>query len=82
MVGGECLELVPHERIKYTDTFDDPNLPGDMQVTVNLKRVSVGTDISIVQAGTPDAIPAEACHLGWQESPTLLVKLVEAETQE
>ena len=77
--GGEYLELVPHERIRYTDTFDDPNLPGEMQVTVNLKKVSVGTDISIVQEGIPDMIPAEACYLGWQESLTLLAKLVEAE---
>jgi len=77
--GGEYFELVPHERIRYTDTFDDPNLPGEMQVTVVLKKVSVGTDVSIVQEGIPDLIPAEACYLGWQESLTLLAKLVEAE---
>ena len=77
--GGEYLELVPHERIRYTDTFDDPNLPGEMQVTVILRKVSVGTDVSIVQEGIPDVIPAEACYLGWQESLTLLAKLVEAE---
>jgi uncharacterized protein YndB with AHSA1/START domain len=77
--GGEYLELVPDERIRYTDVFDDPNLPGELQVTVTLKKVSVGTDLTIVQEGIPDAIPAEACYLGWQESLTLLAKLVEAE---
>ena len=77
--GGEYLELVPHERIRYTDKFDDPNLPGEMQVTVTLKKVSVGTDVTIAQEGIPDVIPAEACCLGWQESLTLLAKLVEAE---
>ena len=77
--GGEYLELVPNERIRWTDRFDDPNLPGEMKVTVNLKKVSVGTEINIVQEGIPDAIPAEACTLGWQESLTLLAKLVEAE---
>jgi uncharacterized protein YndB with AHSA1/START domain len=77
--GGEYLELVPNTRIRYTDAFDDPNLPGVMQVTVELKKVSVGTDVSIVQEGIPDAIPPEACHLGWQESLILLAKLVEAE---
>ena len=77
--GGKYLELVPHERIRYTDTFDDANLPGEMQVTVTLKKVSVGTDVAIVQEGLPDVIPAEACYLGWQESLTLLAKLVEAE---
>jgi uncharacterized protein YndB with AHSA1/START domain len=77
--GGEYLELLPHERIRYTDRFDDPNLPGQMQVTVALKQVSVGTDLEIVQEGLPDVIPAEACYLGWQESLTLLAKLVEAE---
>ena len=80
--GGKYTELVPHERIRYTDTFDDPNLPGEMQVTVNLKKVSVGTEVSIVQEGIPDMIPAEACYLGWQESLTLLAKLVEAEIPE
>ena len=77
--GGKYLELVPHERIRHTDTFDDPNLPGEMQVTVTLRKVSVGTDVSIVQGGIPEVIPAEACYLGWQESLTLLAKLVEAE---
>lgn len=77
--GGEYLELVPHETLRYSDKFDDPNLPGDMQTTVSLKPVSCGTDLSIVQEGIPDVIPAEACYLGWQESLTLLAKLVEAE---
>jgi uncharacterized protein YndB with AHSA1/START domain len=77
--GGEYLELTPHERLRYTDRFDDPNLPGVMQVTVTLKAVSCGTDLGIVQEGVPDVIPAEACYLGWQESLALLAKLVEAE---
>ena len=77
--GGEYLELVPNERIRHTDRFDDPNLPGTMQVTVTLTKVSVGTDLHIVQEGIPDVIPAEACHLGWQESLALLAQLVEAE---
>jgi uncharacterized protein YndB with AHSA1/START domain len=77
--GGSYLELVPGERLRYTDKFDDPNLPGEMQVTVTLKKVSVGTEISIVQEGIPDAIPAEACYLGWQESLRNLAKLVEPE---
>ena len=77
--GGEYLELVPNERIRHTDKFDDPNLPGEMTVTVTLKRVLVGTDVNIVQEGIPDVIPAEACVLGWQESLALLAKLVEAE---
>jgi uncharacterized protein YndB with AHSA1/START domain len=77
--GGRYLELVPQERIRYTDQFDDPNLPGEMQVTVALKQVSVGTEVHIVQEGVPEAIPPEACYLGWQESLTLLAKLVEAE---
>ena len=77
--GGQYLELAPHERIRYTDKFDDPNLPGAMQVTVNLKKVSVGTEVNITQEGVPDVIPAEACYLGWQESLALLAKLVEAE---
>ncbi|MBK8726679.1 MAG: SRPBCC family protein [Holophagaceae bacterium] len=77
--GGEYLELVPGERIKHTDTFDDPNLPGTMQTTITLKAVSCGTDLSIVQEGIPDMIPPEACYLGWQESLTLLAQLVEAE---
>ena len=75
--GGNYLELVPHERLRYTDKFDDPNLPGEMQVTVTLKKVSVGTDVNIVQEGVPAVIPAEACYLGWQESLTQLAMLVE-----
>jgi uncharacterized protein YndB with AHSA1/START domain len=77
--GGQYLELVPHEQIRYTDNFDDPNLPGEIRVTVTLKKVSCGTDVNIVQEGVPDVIPAEACYLGWQESLILLRKLVEAE---
>jgi uncharacterized protein YndB with AHSA1/START domain len=77
--GGEYLELVPHERLRWTDRFDDPNLPGEMRVTVTLKTVSVGTEVNIVQEGLPDVIPPEACCLGWQESLALLGKLVEAE---
>jgi uncharacterized protein YndB with AHSA1/START domain len=77
--GGEYLELVPHERIRYTDTFDDPNLPGVIQVTITLKQVSCGTEVNITQEGVPDLIPAEACYLGWQESLALLANLVEAE---
>jgi len=77
--GGEYLELTPHERIRYTDKFEDPNLPGEMEVTVTLRKVSVGTELNVVQDGVPDLIPAEACYLGWQESLTLLAKLVEAE---
>jgi len=80
--GGEYLELVPGERLRYTDKFDDPNLPGEMQVTVTLKAVSVGTEVHIVQGGIPDVIPAEACYLGWQESLTLLANLVEPNIQE
>ena len=77
--GGKYTELTPHERIRYTDTFDDPNLPGDMQVTITLKKVSVGTELNVVQEGVPSVIPPEACYLGWQESLILLAKLVEAE---
>jgi uncharacterized protein YndB with AHSA1/START domain len=77
--GGEYLELVPNERIRHTDAFDDPNLPGEMQVTISLQQVSCGTDLSIVQEGVPDVIPPEACYLGWQESLRLLSHLVEAE---
>jgi uncharacterized protein YndB with AHSA1/START domain len=80
--GGEYLELTPHERIRYTDQFDDPNLPGEMQVTVTLTKVSVGTELNVVQDGVPDVIPVEACYLGWQESLILLAKLVEAEIPE
>ena len=77
--GGKYLELVPHERLRYTDQFDDPNLPGEIQVTVTLKKVSVGTELNIVQEGVPEVIPPEACYLGWQESLILLAKLVEVE---
>ncbi|MDG4884073.1 SRPBCC family protein [Mesorhizobium sp. WSM4884] len=77
--GGDYVELVPGELVRYTDKFDDPNLPGEMQVTVSLKKVSVGTEIEITQAGIPDAIPAEACYLGWQESLKNLARLVEPE---
>jgi len=77
--GGKFLELVPGERIRYTDQFDDPNLPGTMTTTVELKKVMTGTDVQITQEGVPDAIPAEMCYLGWQESLVLLGKLVEAE---
>jgi len=77
--GGEYLEMVPDEKLRYTDKFDDPNLKGEMDVTVLLKKVSVGTDVSIVQSGIPDLIPVEACYLGWQESLVLLGKLVEVE---
>lgn len=77
--GGEYLELQPHEHIRYTDKFDDPNMPGVIQTTIDLKEVSCGTDVSIMQEGVPGAIPAEACYLGWQESLILLGKLVEAE---
>ncbi|HJS50588.1 MAG TPA: SRPBCC family protein [Pyrinomonadaceae bacterium] len=77
--GGEYLELVPSKRIKNTDSFDDPNLPGEMITTVDLRETPVGTEINVVQEGIPEAIPAEACYLGWQESLTLLAQLVEAE---
>ena len=77
--GGEYLELSPHERIRYTDEFDDPALPGVMTVTVAFKQVSCGTELSVAQQGVPEVIPAEACYIGWQESLTLLGKLVEAE---
>jgi uncharacterized protein YndB with AHSA1/START domain len=77
--GGTYVELKPNELIRYTDTFDDPNLPGEMNVTVVIKQVSVGTELNITQEGIPDAIPAEACYLGWQESLTLLAQLVEPE---
>jgi uncharacterized protein YndB with AHSA1/START domain len=77
--GGKYVELVPHERIRYTDRFDDPNLPGEMQTTITMKKVSVGTELNIVQEGLPAAIPPEACYLGWQESLTQLAHLVEPE---
>lgn len=77
--GGTYLELKPYERIRYTGKFDDPNLPGEMQTTITLKKVLCGTEVSIAQEGIPAVIPAEGCYLGWQESLTLLAKLVEAE---
>ena len=77
--GGEYRELVPFEKIRYTDKFDDPNLPGEMQTTITLKPVSCGTELHIVQEGLPDVIPIEMCYLGWQESLTQLAKLVEPE---
>lgn len=77
--GGTYLELTPHERISYSDKFDDPNLPGEMQTTITLKKVFCGTEMTIQQSGIPDVIPAEACYLGWQESLMLLAQLVEAE---
>ncbi len=80
--GGEYLELVPHERIRYTDRFDDPNLPGVIKVTIVLKPVFCGTELTVVQEDVPGVIPAEACYLGWQESLILLAKLVEAEISE
>jgi uncharacterized protein YndB with AHSA1/START domain len=80
--GGEYLELTPHERIRHTDKFDDPNLPGEMRVTITLKKVSVGTELNIVQEGVPEVIPPDACYLGWQESLALLAKLVEAEIKD
>ena len=75
--GGTYLELVPNERLRYTDKFDDPNLPGEIQVTINLKKVSCGTELNVVQEGVPAVIPAEACYLGWQESLVQLAMLVE-----
>ena len=75
--GGTFVELVPNQRIRHTDTFDDPNLPGEMQTTITLRKVMVGTEIEIVQEGIPAVIPTEACYLGWQESLTLLAQLVQ-----
>jgi uncharacterized protein YndB with AHSA1/START domain len=77
--GGTYVELTPHERIRYTDRFDDPNLPGDMQVTVSLRPVACGTEVTILQEGVPAVIPVEFCYLGWQESLSLLAHLVEPE---
>ena len=77
--GGKYLELVPNERIRNTDVFDDPNLPGEMVTTVSIREISCGTELDIVQEGIPEAIPLEGCYLGWQESLTLLAQLVEAE---
>lgn len=80
--GGKYLELVPNQRLRYTDRFDDPNLPGEMMTTVTIAQVSVGVELNVVQEGIPEAIPAEACYLGWQESLAQLTKLVEAEIKE
>ena len=77
--GGRYVELTPHERIRYTDRFDDPAMPGEMQVSITLRKVDCGTDLDIVQSGVPAMIPAENCYLGWQESLSLLANLVEAE---
>ncbi|WP_173004599.1 SRPBCC family protein [Rhizobium dioscoreae] len=80
--GGDFLELIPGELVRYTDKFDDPNLPGEMDVTVTLKKVLVGTEVNITQAGVPDVIPPEACYLGWQESLINLAKLIEPEIKQ
>ena len=80
--GGKYLELVPNERIRHTDRFDDTNLPGEMVTTISIKQVSVGVELNVVQEGIPEAIPAEACYLGWQESLTLLTQLVEPEIKQ
>jgi uncharacterized protein YndB with AHSA1/START domain len=80
--GGKYVELVQNERIRYTDKFEDPNLPGEIQTTITIKPVSVGVELNVTQEGVPDVIPAEACYLGWQESLILLAKLVEAEIKE
>lgn len=77
--GGEYLEMTPNQRLRYSDRFDGPNLPGEMQTTVTFAKVSCGTELTVVQEGIPDAIPAEACYLGWQESLMLLANLIEAE---
>jgi uncharacterized protein YndB with AHSA1/START domain len=77
--GGEYLELIPNQRIRHTDRFDDPNLPGEMQTTISIAQVSSGIELNVIQEGIPEVIPADACYLGWQESLTLLAKLVEAE---
>ena len=77
--GGEYLEIEPNELIRYSDTFDDPNLPGEVTTTVRLNKVSCGTELQVIQEGLPDAIPAEMCYLGWQESLEKLIKLVEPE---
>ena len=77
--GGKYLEIRPNELIRYTDKFDDPNLPGEMQVTVTMKKVSCGTELTVVQEGVPDVIPTEACYLGWQESLVQLANLVNPE---
>jgi len=80
--GGEYLELVPNERLRYTDKFDDPNLPEEIRVTITLKKVLVGTELNVVQEGLPDVIPVEACYLGWQQSLDNLAKLVEPDIKQ
>ena len=80
--GGRYLELVPNERLRYTDSFDDPNLPGEMTVTITLRKVMVGTELNVVQEGVPDVIPVEACYLGWQQSLENLAKLVEPDIRQ
>ena len=80
--GGKYLELVPNERIRHTDRFDDANLPGEMVTTITIKQVSVGVELNVVQEGIPEAIPVEACYLGWQDSLTLLTQLVEPEIKQ
>ena len=80
--GGKYLELVPNERLRYTDTFDDANMPGEMQVTITLKKVMVGTELNVVQEGIADVIPVEACYLGWQQSLENLAKLVEPDIKQ
>jgi uncharacterized protein YndB with AHSA1/START domain len=80
--GGKYLELAPFERIRYTDKFDDPNMPGEMETTITLRKVSIGTELNAVQAGIPEMIPLEACYLGWQQSLDLLVLLTEPEIQD
>jgi uncharacterized protein YndB with AHSA1/START domain len=80
--GGTYLELVPNERLRYTDKFDDPNLPGELHVTVTLRKVLVGTELNVVQEGIPDAIPVEACYLGWQQSLDNLAQLVEPDIRQ
>ena len=80
--GGTYLELVPNERLRYTDTFDDPNLPGEINVTITLRKVLVGTEMNVVQEGIPDVIPVEACYLGWQQSLDNLAQLVEPDIRQ
>jgi len=80
--GGKYLELVPHERLRYTDSFEDPGLPGEMITTVTIRKVALGVELGIVQEGIPALIPAEACYLGWQQSLTLLARLVEPEIRD
>lgn len=77
--GGKYIELIPHSRIRYTDQFDDPNLPGEIQVTISLRKVACGTEVEIIQEGIPATVPVELCYLGWQESLSLLANLVEPE---